>query len=94
MKKSIKELKEIMLGAREGFKAGKAVRDIVSDGVDASDLPRAFDLIKKQSENLDIYSDAIKDANLAKEELQDLDKQEIIELLMIIMEAVNEVEKA
>lgn len=94
MKKGIKELKEIMMGAKEGLKVGKAIRDIVSDGVSAGDLPKAFELVKEQAEKLDVYKDAIEDAKLAKEELEDLDKAEIVELMMIIVEAVNEIEKA
>lgn len=92
--KSIKETKEILEGVKEGFKVGKAIRDIVADGVDQSDLMPAFDLIRKQAAKLDVYAAAVEDAHLAKEELQDLEKDEIIELFMIVVEGVNEVDKA
>jgi hypothetical protein len=91
---STKELKEILAGMKEGFKAGKAIRDIVKDGIDISDLPKSFELVKTQAEKLEIYEAAIKDAKLAKEEIQDLDKAEIVELLMILIEGIEEVEAA
>lgn len=92
--KDIKETKEILEAIKEGFKVGKTVRDIVADGADMSDLPAAFNLIKEQAEKLDVYAAAIEDAKLAKEELEDLDKEEIIELFMIVIQGINEVEKA
>jgi len=90
----MKETNEIIDGAVEAIKAGKAIRDIVKDGVDASDLPKAFELVKEQSAKIEIYSAMIKDAVKAKEELQDLDKAEVIALIMKVVSAIEEVEKA
>ena len=90
----IKETKEILAGAKEGFLLGKKVRDIVADGIDASDIPTAFEVIKVQSEKFEIYQAAVEDAYLAKEELQELSKEEILELFMVIIDGINEVEKA
>lgn len=92
--KDIKETKEILEAVKEGFKVGKAVRDIIADGADMSDLPAVFNLVKEQADKLDVYADAIENAKLAEEEIKDLDKAEIIELLMIIVEGISEVEKA
>lgn len=93
-KKTIKETEEILIGVKEAFKAGKAIRDIVKDGVDMTDIPKAFELVKNQSDKLMIYEAAIKDAKLAKDELKDLDKEEILKLLMIVIDGVSEVDKA
>lgn len=92
--KSIKETKEILEGVKHLAKAGKKIRDIVGDGVDASDLPKAFQLIKDQADNMSVYEAAIKDAKLAKEELKDLEKDEILELLFIVVDGISEVEKS
>jgi hypothetical protein len=92
--KDIKETKELLVGVKEGFKLGKGIRDIVKDGVDAADLPATFNLIKEQAEKLDVYDAAIKDVKLVKEEIKDLEKEEIIELLFIVVDAISEVEAA
>lgn len=89
-----KELEELLAGIKEGFMLGKAVRDIVKDGVDVTDIPKAFEVIKSQSEKFSIYEAAVKDVNLVKEELKDLDKEEIMKLLFVIIEGISEVEKA
>lgn len=92
--KGLKETKEILVGVKEAFKAGKAIRDIVADGVGAEDLSAVFDLVKNQADKLEVYEAAIKDAKLAKEEIKDLSKEEILELLLVIIDGITEVEKA
>lgn len=89
----IKETKELIAGVKEAFKAGKEIKKIVEDGVSAGDLPAAFELVKAQSSKLEIYSEAVKDANLIKDELKDLSQAEIIEIFMELVKAVSEVEK-
>lgn len=93
-KKGIKETKEILEAIKEGFIVGKAIRDIVKDGIDASDLPKAFVLIKNESRKIDVFKEAIDNANLAKDELMDLDKEEIVALIMEVINGISEVEKA
>ena len=82
-----KETNELLDGIVEAVKAGKKIRDIVADGIDASDLPKAFDLVKEQSGKIEVYSAAAKDVSKVKEELKDLDKasrlKKIEELLLI-----------
>lgn len=89
---SLKETKELLAGVKEAAKLGKKVRDIVKDGVDASDLPKAFGLFQEQAGKLSVYSLAISDVEKVKLELQDLDKAEIIELLMEVVNGISEVE--
>lgn len=93
-KKGIKETKEILEAVKEGFIVGKAIRDIVKDGIDASDLPKVFVLIKNESRKIDVFKAAIDNANLAKDELMDLDKEEIVSLIMEVINGISEVEKA
>ncbi len=92
--KDIKETKEFIAGVKEALKAAKKVRDIVADGVGVDDLPKAFELVKEQSSKIEVYSAAVKDVSLIKEELMDLSKEEIIELVMEIVKASSEVEGA
>lgn len=89
---SVKETKELLAGVKEAAKLGKKVRDIVADGVDANDLPKAFGLFQEQAGKVAIYSLAIEDVAKVKLELQDLDKAEIIELLMEVVSSISEVE--
>lgn len=93
-KKGIKETKEILEAVKEGFIVGKAIRDIVKDGIDASDLPKVFVLIKNESRKIDVFKEAIDNASLAKDELMDLDKEEIVALIMEVINGISEVEKA
>ena len=90
----MKETNELIDGVVEAVKAGKKIRDILADGATMADVPAAFELIKEQSAKLEIYSAAAKDAKLAIEELKDLDKEEIIGLVMKLVSAVSEIEKA
>ena len=90
----VKETKELIAGLKEAFKAGKSIRDILKDGVEASDLPKVFELVKEQASKAEIYTDAIKDVSSIKDELKDLSKDEVIELFMELASAVSEVEKA
>lgn len=92
-KLSIKETQELIAGLTEAVKLGKNIRDIVKDGVDASDIPKAFDLIKNQSEKFEIYEAALKDVKLVKDELKDLDKEEILTLIFQLVDAVEQIEK-
>jgi len=87
---SVKETKEMINGLKEGFKAGKAVRDIVKEGFD---IVKTIELIKGQVEKIDIYSAAIKDADVIKDEIKDLSKEEMVELFLELVSAVSEVEK-
>lgn len=93
-KKGIKETTEIINGLTEAFKVGKAIRDIVKDGIDSSDLIKAFDLVREQADKIETYSIAIQDAKLAKEELKDLDKEEILAILFKLVDAVEQIENA
>lgn len=92
--KGIKELEELLAGIKEGFMLGKSIRDIVSDGVDVTDIPAAFELVKKQADKFAIYEAAVKDVDMVKEELKDLDKEEIMKLLLVVIDGISEVEKA
>jgi|VirMetMinimDraft_7_1064189.scaffolds.fasta_scaffold08663_4 hypothetical protein len=92
--KSIKELEELLEGIKEGFMLGKAIRDIVADGVDVSDIPAAFELVKKQADKFSIYEAAVKDVDMVKEEIKDLSKEEIMKLLLVIIDGISAVEKA
>lgn len=88
----IKETKEFIAGLKEGAKAGKKIRDIVKDGIDAGDLPKAFELVKEQAEKAPVYSAAVADIAKIKEEIKDLDKNEVVEIVMQIVSAVSEIE--
>jgi len=89
-----KETNEALDAVVLAIKAGKKVRDIVKDGVDASDFPKAIELITSEIQNVPVYTAGAKDANLIKAELQDLDKSEIVALIMKVVESIEEVEKA
>jgi hypothetical protein len=93
-KKNTKELEELLAGVKEGFMLGKSIRDIVKDGVDVTDIPKAFEVIKEQADKFAIYEAAVKDVKLVKEEVKDLDKEEIVKLLFIVIDGISEVEKA
>jgi len=70
------------------------VSDPVVAGVDVSDFPKAIELVKEQVAKVEIYSAAAKDVSLVKAELQDVDKEELITLVMKLASAVSEIEKA
>jgi len=89
-----KETNELLDGIVEAVKAGKKIRDIVADGIDASDLPKAFDLVKEQSGKIEVYSAAAKDVSKVKEELKDLDKAELLAIIMKLVSSVEEIEAA
>ena len=93
-KKGIKETQELIAGLTEAVKLGKNIRDIVKDGLDTSDIPKAFDLVKEQSEKFAVYEAALKDVKLVKEELKDLDKEEILTIIFQLVDAVEQIEKA
>lgn len=93
-KKEIKETKELIAGLKEAVKAGKKVRDIVKDGVGADDIAKAIELVKAEVAVIPVYEAAAKDVSLVKAELQDLDKDELVELFLEIVQGVREVEAA
>lgn len=92
-KKTIKETQEALVALKHLVMVGKRVRDIISDGVDANDIPAAFSLIKDQADNLDIYKDGFEGADEIKDELKDLDQSEIVALFMQVIESIDEVDK-
>ena len=94
MGRDIKETKELIAGVKEAVKLGKAIRDIVADGIDSSDLPKAFELVKEQSKKIETYNAAYKDVALVKEEIKDLSKEELIEIVLSVVSAVSEIEAA
>jgi len=93
MKTGIKNTEEMLEGIKEAIKLGKSVRDIVADGVDANDIPAAFALVKAQSDKLDMYNAAFQEVKKVKEEIEDLDSQEIAALFFQIVEAIEEIDK-
>lgn len=93
-KKGIKETQELLAGLTEAIKLGKNVRDLVKGGVSSAGLPGVFNLIKEQSEKLDVYSAAIDNVKEVKEEIKDLDKEEILALVFQIVDAIDQIEKA
>lgn len=92
-KKGIKETQELIAGLTEAVKLGKNIRDLVKGGVSAASIPQAFEIIKEQSEVFGVYEAALKDVKLVKEELKDLDKEEILTLIFALVEAVEAIEK-
>ena len=93
-KKGIKETQELIAGLAEAVKLGKGVRDLVKSGVSVASIPQAFEIIKEQSEKFGVYEAALKDVKLVKEELKDLDKEEILVLIFALVDAVEKIEKA
>ena len=93
-KKDLKETLEFIAAAKEGAKAGMAIRDIVKDGIDPSDLPAGIALIAAQAPKLGIYTEGFSGLDKIKEELADLDKEEITKLFFSLVDAVAEVERA
>lgn len=86
--KDLKQTKELF----EGLKlVAVAAKKISKDGkVDLSDVGAVIDLAKESS----ILIDAVKDIKEVPEELKDLEKEELLELIMAVYKAVDEVEKA
>lgn len=81
-KLSLKETMEI-LAALEML--ALAVKDIAKDGIGADDIVKLIDLAK----NFEVISAAVKDADLAVEELKDLDQVEVIELITKLMAMIK-----
>lgn len=94
VKLGMKETNEALDAVVLAAKAGKKVRDIVKDGVDASDFPKAIEVITTEIANVPVYVEGAKDASKIKAELEDLDKAELIALIMKVVSAVEEIEKA
>jgi hypothetical protein len=90
----MKETNEIVEGLVEAFKAGKGTRDIIKDGVDANDIMPAISLMQEQFKKINTYSEAIKDADKAIEEIKNASKEDLIALFIRLVKAVEEVEKA
>lgn len=93
VKKGIKETQELIAGLTEAVKLGKNIRDLIKSGVSVAAIPQAFEIIKEQSEVFGVYEAALKDVKLVKEELKDLDKEEILVLIFALVEAVEKIEK-
>ena len=93
-KKGIKETQELIAGLTEAVKLGKGVRDLVKGGVSVASIPQVFEIIKEQSEKYGVYEAALKDVKLVKEELKDLDKEEILTIIFALVDAVEQIEKA
>lgn len=89
-----KETNEAIDAIVLAIKAGKKVRDIVKDGVDATDFPKAIELITSEVSNVSVYAEGFKGAEKVLEEVKDLDKAELIALIMKVVGAVEDVEKA
>lgn len=90
----LKETNEIIDGAVEGFKAGKALRDILKDGVDTNDVLPTIALVQDQLTKLNIYIEAVKDAKLAIQEIENASNEQRIAILIKLVKAIEEVEKA
>jgi DNA primase large subunit len=93
-KKGIKETQELIAGLTEAVKLGKGVRDLIKVGFSVASFPHVFEIIKEQSEKFGVYEAALKDVKLVKEELKDLDKEEILVLIFALVDAVEQIEKA
>lgn len=91
-KKGIKETQELIAGLTEAVKLGKNIRDVIRAGVSVASIPQAFEIIKEQSEVFGVYEAALKDVKLVKEELKDLDKEEILTLIFALVDAVEKIE--
>lgn len=94
VKLDLKETNEALDAVVLAIKAGKKVRDIVKDGVDASDFPKAIELITNEIGNVAIYTAGAKDADKVLAEIKDIDKAELVSLIMKVVSAVEEIEKA
>ena len=93
-KKGTKETQELIVGLTEAVKLGKGLRDLIKGGVSVASIPQVFEIIKEQSEKYGVYEAALKDVKLVKEELKDLDKEEILVLVFALVDAVEQIEKA
>jgi hypothetical protein len=83
----IKQTKELF----EGLKlVAVAAKKIAKDGkVDLSDVGAVIDLAKESS----VLIEAVKDLDQVPTELKDLEKEELLELILTVYKAVDEIEK-
>lgn len=85
---SIKETKELFEGLSEVAKVAKAVQ---KDGkVDFTDLSHVIDLAKKSS----VLVEAVKGIDKVPEEIKNLSKEELLEVVMLVYKKISEVESA
>lgn len=89
-----KEINEVIDGAVEAIKMGVKVVEIVKMDSTSEKFSAAFALLKDQAENVDLYKNMIKDAELSIDEIKELDKEELIALIMKLANAVSEVKTA
>lgn len=86
--KTIKETKELFQGLGAVAKTAKAV---AKDGkVDFSDISHVVELAKNSS----VLVEAVKDIDQIPAELKDLEKDELLEIIMLVYKQVSEVEAA
>jgi len=80
----IKETKEIIEGMGEAAVTGKklvvVVKKILEGGISATDIVHLNELISVMPDTAKIEA-AIKDADVALEEMKDLDQAEVVEIL-------------
>jgi len=86
MKKGIKEISELLDGLQILV---PALLEIIKDGLGIEDLPAVIALLTKA----DALQEAVKDLDMAKEELKDLDKEEAIVLVGKLMDLVEAIKK-
>lgn len=93
----IKETKEIIAGMEEGMitlKKIKRIWDVASEnGIGAEDLVHIGDLIKA-APDMSVMSAAVEGAEVALEEIKDLDEQEVFEIISLLYAGVKKVEQA
>lgn len=86
-----------VIGIKESLELLKAVElvsvagvEIAKDGLDASDLEKAYELVKKA----DVIVEGVKGLDQVDDEVKDLDEQEYIQLGMAAFSLVKNVAKA
>ena len=84
-----KETNELIDGAVEAIKLGFDVKAILELDATSEKLAEAFVVLKEQAAKLEIYTAAIKDVSLVKDELKNLSNEELIALLMKLASAVS-----
>lgn len=86
--KDIKETRELFAGLSL---VAKAAKKIAADGkVSLADAEHVIDLAKESS----LLVAAVKDLKEVPAELKDLEKEELLELILTVYKAVQEIEQA
>lgn len=86
--KDIKETKELFAGLAL---IAKAAKKIAEDGkVSLLDASHVIDLAKESA----VLVAAVKDIKEVPEELKDLEKEELLDLIMVVYKSISEIEKA